>query len=103
MTTKEIAQMLLNLLIENHEDGESFIIESAIGRICEARKLQNPTTDEISESVHLINSLAGYKIITESWIQKGGFTALLSSGYDSSYYTDKSLPYLKELLTKIEN
>ena len=103
MNTKEIAQMLLNLLIEYHEDGESFIIESAIGRICEARKLQTPTTDEISESVHLINSLAGYKIITEGWIQKGGFTGLLSSSYDSSYYTHKSLPYLKELLTKIEN
>ena len=101
MTTKEIARMLLNELIENHDDGESTVYETAIDRICEARKLQTPTTDEISESVHLINSLAGYKIITEGWVSHGILSGLISSNLKSSYYTEKSISYLKDILAKI--
>lgn len=101
MTTKEIARILLNELIENHEDGESSVYETAIGRICEARKLQIPTTDELSDCVHLINSTAGYRIITESWASQGILTGLISSNLKSIYYTEKSISYLKDLLIKI--
>lgn len=91
----KIARNLLQLLIDNHDDGDSLVRESSLVNSCIEKFSYEPNTDEISECVNLINSSLNRKVITEGWIPIGG---LLSSRHESSYITEYSINNLKKIL-----
>jgi hypothetical protein len=79
MEKNKIAISLLELLIEKHDDGDSLVRESHLLSYVNKSLAYNTNTDEISECVSLINSIANNKIIKEGWIPSGGFLSLLSA------------------------
>ena len=94
MKINSLAIDLLQLLIENHEDGDSLIRESNLIKYVKNKSDSSPTTDEISESVYLINSSVNKKVIQEGLIQVGG---ILSSSHESSYFTEFSISELLKI------
>ena len=103
MEKYKIAIELIELLIKNHDAVDSVVEESKLILHIEKKIAYCTNTDELSECVKLINSIANKKIIKEGWISKGGF---LSSGRESSYLTEFQVPTLTkilELLKVVEN
>jgi len=100
MEKNKIAISLLELLIENHEDGDSLVRESELVTYVSRSLVYNTNTDEISECVNLINSIANNKIIKEGWISSGGggFLSFLSSSKESSYLTDSPVSTLSKII-----
>jgi tetratricopeptide (TPR) repeat protein len=100
MEKNKIAISLLELLIENHEDGDSLVRESELVTYVSRSLTYNTNTDEISECVNLINSIANNKIIKEGWISSGGggFLSFLSSSKESSYLTDSPVSTLSKII-----
>jgi tetratricopeptide (TPR) repeat protein len=100
MEKNKIAISLLELLIENHEDGDSLVRESELVTYVSRSLAYNTKTDEISECVNLINSIANNKIIKEGWISSGGggFLSFLSSSKESSYLTDSPVSTLSKII-----
>lgn len=105
MEKNKIAISLLELLIEKHDDGDSLVRESHLLSYVNKSLAYNTNTDEISECVSLINSIANNKIIKEGWIPSGGFLSLLSASQESSYTTDFPVSALTKIinLLKIES
>lgn len=91
----EIAINLLQLLINNHDDGDSLVRESHLIKYSHEKDSYTPDTNEISESVNLINACVNEKVVSEGWIPIGG---LLSTTYESSYLTDYSVSILTKII-----
>lgn len=98
MNELQIAINLLQLFINNYEDGDTLVIESELKNFCLNKYNSKPSTEEISNSIELINSSANSKIITEGWHQSGGFLGMLSTAKESKYTTVHSLNRLNSLL-----
>lgn len=95
----KIAANLLQLLINEHDDGDSLVRESALVKSCNEKFSHEPSTDEISDCVNLINSSVNRKVITKGWIPVGG---ILSTRHESSYMTEYSISSLKEIIAIID-
>ena len=95
---KIIAIELLNLLIEKHEDGDSLVRESDLKNRINSNHSEQPNTNQITESVNLINSNCNRKIIVEGWISTGGF---MGGSDESSYLTQSTKSFLNELILLI--
>jgi tetratricopeptide (TPR) repeat protein len=98
MNELQIAIDLLQLFINNYENGDTLVIESELKNFCLNKYNSKPSTEEISNSIELINSSANSKIITEGWHQSGGFLGMLSTAKESKYTTVHSLNRLNSLL-----
>lgn len=98
MNELQIAIDLLQLLINNYKDGDTLVIESELKNFCLNKYNTKPSTEEISNSIELINSNANSKIITEGWHQSGGFLGMLSTAKESKYSSAHPLFRLNSLL-----
>jgi tetratricopeptide (TPR) repeat protein len=98
MNEIKIAINLVQLLINNHEDGDSLVRESELKKFCFNKHKFEPSTVEISESVEMINSSVKSKIILEGWFQSGGFLGMLSTSKESQYVTDYPVSQLSKIL-----
>jgi tetratricopeptide (TPR) repeat protein len=103
MNEIKIAIDLLQLLINNHEDGDSLVRESELKNFCLNKHNYEPNTEEISESVDIINSSVKSKIIIEGWYQSGGFLDMLSAVKESQYLTNYAVSQLSEIIENFNN
>ncbi len=103
MNEIKIAIDLLQLLINNHEDGDSLVRESELKKFCLNNHKFEPSTDQISESVDMINSSVKSKIIIEGWFQSGGFLGMLSTVKESQYVTDYPVTQLSKIIENFNN
>jgi tetratricopeptide (TPR) repeat protein len=103
MNEIKIAIDLLQLLINNHEDGDSLVRESELKNFCLNKHKFEPSTEEISESVDMINSSVKSKIIIEGWFQSGGFLGMLSTVKESQYVTDFPVTQLSKIIENFNN
>jgi hypothetical protein len=97
-TKKQIAIILLNLLIEEHEDGDSLVTETYLKSVLENNANSNASIQEISEAVEYINSFYNRPIITEKWVPSGGF---MSISRETGYYTEMSKSFLRDTIETI--
>lgn len=103
MNEIKIAIDLLQLLINNHEDGDSLVRESELKKFCLNNHKFEPSTDQISESVDIINSSVKSKIIIEGWFQSGGFLGMLNTVKESQYVTDYPVTQLSKIIENFNN
>lgn len=90
-----IVEELLELLIQDHEDGDSLIRESDLKERLENLRSVEVTNQEISSAVDLINSYCNKPAIIEGWIGTGGF---MSTSQERSYRTEAPKSFLRELI-----
>jgi tetratricopeptide (TPR) repeat protein len=100
MNKINLAIELIELLITNHDDGDSLVRESTLKERCLEKYTSSPNTNEITESVEHINSCVGRKVISEGWIPVGGIFSVIN---ESSYLTEYSISKLESIKEILNN
>jgi len=100
MNYTKLANSLLLLLIQNHDDGDSLVRESNLKNYCIENFSFTPQADEITKCIELINSSVNRRVIKEGWIPVGG---LLSTRHESSYITEFSANDLSKIIEIINS
>ncbi len=103
MNKIKIAIDLLQLLINNHDDGDSLVREGELKKYCLNKHNYEPKTEEITECVDMINSSEKTKIIIEGWFQNGGFLGMISSVRESKYVTEYPISKLSQIIEIFNN
>ena len=95
--TEKIAVELLQLLIENHEDGDSLVRECNLKERLKNNLNLQPTTSDITEVVDFINDTFSNIIIHEGWIGKDAFSIILETSYKTEYPLSKLNLFINEI------
>lgn len=97
---KQITITLLNLLIEEHEDGDSLVTKSNLEEVLENNFNIEASEQEMSHAVAFINSFYNRPIILEKWVPTGGF---LSMDNELGFYTEMTKSFLRDTIETIIN
>lgn len=95
--TEKIAVELLQLLIENHEDGDSLVRECHLKERLKNNLNVQPSTSDITEVVDFINDSFSNIIIHEGWIGKDAFSINLETSYKTEFSLSKLNYFINEI------